>query len=112
MSMQSTIKKAVDKAFDAVGDLKKTARLFGPSVKGYNLTTGVIEEKPSSSLTVDIIIEDAAKSDDSTTVYKAIIKSGVDLTVYKQLKIDKVNYRLLNYTDNGFIINLNLARED
>lgn len=112
MSLTRTIQSAVDKAFNAVGDLKKTGQLFGPKVSNYDLSTGSVVERVEKSAIVDVILENSSKSDDSTTVYKAILKSGPNMSVYKTLKIGSVNYRITSYEDNDFIINLNLAREE
>lgn len=111
MSLTRTIQSAVDKAFNAVGDLKKQAKFSGPKVSNYELSSGSVVEMPKKSTIVDIIIEGSSKSDDSTTTYRAIVKSGIDISVYKTVTIESVTYRITSYEDNDFIINLNLARE-
>lgn len=111
MSLKKTVQNAVNKAFNAAGDLKDTGILSGPTITDYDLATGSVVSKPASSKTVEIILSSSAKQDDSTTTYSAILKSGVDLSVYKTITINKQVYKLGQYTDNGFVIELTLMEE-
>jgi hypothetical protein len=111
MSLKRTVQSAVNKAFNAAGDLKEVGTLQGPKITGYDLEVGAVVEKPSSSTQVDVIVTQSNKQDDSTTSYSAMIKSGPDLSVYKTIKINKKVYKLGTYTDNGFVIEINLMEE-
>lgn len=112
MSLRRTIQSAVNKAFNAVGDLKKSGTLQGNSSLSYNLATGSNVEIGGIPIAVDVIIDLKTRSDDSSSVYKAIIKSGVNIDVYKTIEIDSVVYRINSYDDDEFIINLELVREE
>jgi hypothetical protein len=111
MSLKKTVQTAVNKAFNAAGDLKKFGTLKGPKVVDYDLSVGAVVSKPSASTQVEVIVTQSSKEDDSTTSYSAILKSGVNLSVYRTIEIDKKVYKLGTYTDNGFVIEINLMEE-
>jgi len=43
--------------------------------------------------------------------YKAILKSGVDLSVYDTLTVGSVVYNITDHTDNDFTIEATLTKE-
>lgn len=110
MSLKPRIKAAVDSAFNAASDLVSSGRLVGKSVSSYDFATNKTVSK-SSSASVDVIVFNNAKSTDSSKSSKAVIKSGVDISSYSTLVVDKTTYSIEGYDDNGFTIDLTLVKE-
>jgi len=110
MSMKSTVTKAVDKAFSAVGDLAVKATLSNKSVTSYSFSTGQVA---SSVLTVPtkVIITTTSSSSRGSSKLLGIIKSGVSVDVYDTLTVGKVSYNIESHVDNGYTIELQLVKE-
>jgi hypothetical protein len=108
MSLSATIKGAVDKAFAAAGDLVKTATLSNTTATSYDFAKGKTIST-SKSETVSIIMLETKSSSDGIKV-TAILKSGVDLDVYDVITVDGVEYRMADYSDNGYSIDVTLLR--
>lgn len=111
MSLKRKLQSAVDKAFNAAGDLKVSGKLIGEKVSGYDLTLGEIVSTAAKTLTLEVILTESSKQDDSTTTYSAMIKSGVNLSVYKYLLVNSLQYKINSFEDNGYVITLSLSRE-
>jgi len=111
MSLKRKLQAAVDKAFNAAGDLKLSGKLLGEKVTGYDLTLGEVVSTQAKTLNLKVILTESSKQDDSTTTYSAIIKSGVNLSVYKYLLVNSLQYKINGFDDNGFVITISLSRE-
>jgi len=112
MSLNATLKEAVNKAFLAVGDLVKSATLTDKSVSGYNFSTG---EAVSSTATiqVDIILFTRSLPSGEGYSLEAIMKSStsIDVNVYDTITVGSDSYNIINAADDGFIITLTLKKE-
>jgi len=111
MSLNAKIKGAVEKAFAAAGDLVKTGTLSNTTTTGYDFSRGQTKSTTESE-TVEIILLDtkvSTSSDGVTTT--AIMRSGPNLDVYDSLVVDSVKYRISDYSDNSFAIDLTLVKE-
>lgn len=108
MSLSAKIKGAVDKAFTAAGDLVKTATLSNTTATSYDFAKGKTISTTKSQ-TVSIIMLETKSSSDGIQV-TAILKSGVDLDVYDVITVEKVDYRMADYSDNGYSIDVTLLR--
>lgn len=104
------ITAAVDKAFVAMGDLVKSGTLSSKRVTGYDFSTQSTIGKPRSTA-VKVIILDKKTSSGIGFTLQAIMKTGVDMTVYDTLTVDKVQYNITEYTDNGFVIEAVIVRD-
>ena len=110
MSLKSKIKAAVNKAFSAVNDLVVVATLSTKNVSSYDFASrGVVATTGTASVEVIIISTQKPSGDGFTTT--ALMKSGVDLSVYDTLKVDNVSYNIVDYTDDGFTISAIIVRE-
>jgi len=110
MSLSARVKNAVEKAFDAAGDLVKLGTLSTKNVSGYDFATKSTVST-TSSVEVEVIIQSTQKpSGDGFTVV-AIMKSGVNLSVYDTLTVEDKVYNIVDYSDNGFAIEAILTKE-
>ena len=110
MSLSAKVNAAVNKAFAAAGDLVKTATLSNKSVSSYNFATRSVESF-TSTLNVEVIITTSNKASGESINASAIMKSGVDLSVYDTLTVEDKAYKIVSYTDNHFVIEAQLAKE-
>lgn len=109
MSLSAKVTAAVDKAFTAANDLVKQGTLSNKKVSSYNFGTGSVESQ-SRSIPVEIIIYSSSRSSGGDYTYNAILKSGVDLSVYDTLTVEKKEYKIVDFTDNDFVIEVTLKK--
>jgi len=110
MSMKARINNAVDKAFNAIGDLKQTGTLTVKNVGDYNFATQSTESTISYE-TIELFIESKKTSSGQGFTTSALIKGVVDLEVYDSLEVGGVIYNVVDYSDNGFITEAVLTKE-
>lgn len=110
MALRSKIQAAVDKAFSAVNDLVVLAKLSSKNVSSYDFTTRSTVST-SSTATVEVIIETTQRASGDGFNVSAIMKSGVDLSVYDTLTVNGKVYNIVDYSDNDFVITASLVRE-
>lgn len=110
MSLSAKVNAAVDKAFAAAGDLVKQGRLSSKKVSKYDFATRKVVSSTSVIL-VDVIITTNKRSSGEGFSTSAIMKSGPDLSVYDTLTVDEKSYKIVDYNDNDFIIEVELSRE-
>ena len=110
MSLRAKVTAAVNKAFTAVGDLAVSATLSSTKVSNYDFASrGTVST--SSTQTVKVIIENTQKPSGDAFTTTALMKTGVDLSVYDTLTVSTTIYNIVDYTDNGFTITAILVRE-
>jgi len=110
MSLSAKVTAAVNKAFTAAGDLVKTGTLVSKTVSDFDFATGSVVSSNSTS-TVDVILQTTKRSSGEGFTVTAIMKSGVDLSVYDSLEIDGKTYSIVDHSDNGFTIDAILKKE-
>jgi hypothetical protein len=110
MSLSAKVTAAVTKAFTAAGNLVKQGTLSSKSVSGYNFATKSTVSTTSSA-TVDVLIQSTQKPAGDGFTVTAIIKSGVNLSVYDTLTVASTIYNITDYSDNGFTIEAILVKE-
>lgn len=110
MSLKSKITAAVNKAFSAAGDLVQTGTLSSKSVSDYSFSSRSTVST-SSSQSVSVIIEATDKKSGEGFNYKAVMKSGINLSVYDTLVIGNATYNILDFNDNDFVIEASLVKE-
>ena len=110
MSLKAKLNGAVDKAFAAAGDLVLTGKLTNITAGSYNFSTGVTETSTRSE-TVNIIILDTKKSPGGAHTSTAIIKSGPTLDNYDSIIVNREKYSIIDFSDNGFAVDLTLKKE-
>jgi len=110
MSLSAKVTAAVNKAFDRAGDLVKTATLSTKAVTSYDFATDDTVSTTTSA-TVSVIIESSERPAGDGFNYKAILKSGVDLSVYDTITVGSVVYNITDHTDNDFTIEATLTKE-
>jgi len=110
MSLNAKLKGAVDKAFAAAGDLVLTGRLTNITATGYDFGSGATASAARSE-TVQIIILDTKKSAGSAYTSTAIIKSGPTLDNYDSILVNREKYSIVDFSDNGFSVDLTLKKE-
>jgi hypothetical protein len=110
MSLRAKINSAVDKAFTAAGDLVVSGKLSTKTVTGYNFSTGQ-NSSTSKSITVKVILETTRRAGSESFKTTAMMKSGQAVTLYDTLTIGKEVYNIIDFSDDDFVISLNLSKE-
>ena len=110
MSLSAKVSAAVNKAFAAADDLVQTATLSSKNVSSYNFSTRSTVSV-STTKTVEVIIQTAQRASGEGFITTAIMKSGVDLSVYDTLTVGTKSYNIVDYSDNNFVIEAQLSRE-
>ena len=115
MSLQTTIKLAIDKAFAAAGDLVKLGTLTKKEALTYNWSTGEYSSVDSVT-TIQAIITDtlvAPGEQSSSPETSIIVRStdlGIDYALYSSITIDSVEYRISSVTQYEGIAMLKTRR--
>lgn len=110
MSLKAKIKAAVNKAFAAVDDLAVLASLSSRNVTDYDFSArGVVSTQ--SRATVEVIITSTQKPSGEGFTTTALMKSGVDLSVYDTLTVGSEVYNIVDYTDDNFVITAIIVKE-
>jgi hypothetical protein len=110
MSLSAKVNAAVNKAFTAAGDLVKTGTLSSKNVSAYDFASRSTVST-SSTTSVEVIIETARRGSGEGFITTALMKSGVDLSVYDTLTVSGKAYNIVDYSDNNFVIEAQLSRE-
>jgi len=110
MSLSARLTQAVETAFSAVGDLVKVGTLSSKSVTNYDFATQSTVGT-TVSIPIRVIITTQKTASGKGFTLEAIMKSGVDMSVYDTLTVDSINYNIVDYTDNGYIIEAVIVRE-
>jgi hypothetical protein len=110
MSLSAKVTSAVDKAFTAAGDLVKKGTLSTKAVSSYDFASRQTVSTTSST-TVDVIIQSTQKPSGEGFTTTAIMKSGVNISVYDTLTVGSKVYNIVDYTDNEFTIEAILTKE-
>jgi hypothetical protein len=110
MSLRNTVSNAVNKAFASAGDLVQDGTLSSKSVTGYNFASGGTVST-SSTKTVDVILTNTKKPTSKSFETLALLKSGIDVSIYDTITINNKTYNIESYVDDDFLITLTLARE-
>lgn len=110
MALSTKLTAAVNKAFTAAGDLVKQGTLSSKVVSSYDFATRSTVST-SSSATVEVILQSTQKPSGDSFKVTAIMKSGINLSVYDTLTVDSKSYNIVDYNDNGFVIEAILAKE-
>ena len=110
MSLSAKVTAAVNKAFTKAGDLVKSGTLSSKAVSDYNFSTKTTVSTITNQ-TVDVIIQSTQKPSGEGFTITAIMKSGVDLSVYDTLTVDTKSYNIVDSSDNGYTIEAILTKE-
>jgi hypothetical protein len=110
MSLSAKVNAAVNKAFAAAGDLVKQGILYSKAVSNYDFATGKTVSQ-EQSLFVEVIIESTQKPSGEGFITKAIMKSGINISVYDTIVVNNITYNIIDYTDNDFVIEVILTKE-
>ena len=111
MSLRAKVKRAVDTAFSAVGDLAVNGTLSAREVTGYDFGSRGIVSK-NSTKTLQVIILTTQKPSDGSYITSAMMKSGPDLSGYDTLTVGTTVYNVTDYSDDGFAITATIVREE
>jgi hypothetical protein len=110
MSLSAKVTAAVNKAFTAAGDLVKQGTLSSKTVSGYDFATKSTVST-TETLSVDVIIQSTQKPSGEGFTVTAIMKSGINISVYDTLTVNSKSYNIIDYSDNGFVIEAILIKE-
>jgi len=110
MSLSAKVTSAVNKAFTAAGDLVKEGTLSSKSVSGYDFATRATVST-TGSISVSVIIQSTQKPSGDGFTVTAMMRSGVNLSVYDTLTVSSKVYNIVDYSDNGFTIEAILVKE-
>lgn len=110
MSLNSKVTAAVKKAFTSLGDLVDTGTLSSKAVSGYNFSTGSTISTLSSK-TIDVIIQSTKNKTGDGFIVSALIKSGIDISSYDTLTVKGDTYNIVDFDDNGFVIEAIIIKE-
>jgi hypothetical protein len=109
MSLSAKVTAAVDKAFAAAGDIVKLGTLSTKLVSSYDFSSR--QTVSTTSQTVEVIIQSTQRPSGEGFTTTAIMKSGVDISVYDILIVGSKTYNIVDYTDNNFTIEAILTKE-
>lgn len=109
MSLTAKINSAVDKAFKAAGDLVVEGQLSIKNVSNYDFSLRQTIAS-QSSVKVNVILQSIKKPSGEGFTVTAIMKSGISIGSYDTITINGVSYNILDYHDDGFVINVILFR--
>lgn len=100
MSLSATVEKAVDSAFEAVGDLVKKGTLIYEESSGFNFSTGVTT-KVTETRVVDVILTEAKVEEDESLEnfnsprVQALVKTrDIGFSRYTSITIEDISYRV------------------
>jgi hypothetical protein len=110
MSLRAKVSAAVDKAFAAIGDIAVSGTLSNKNASSYDFATGQAVSTTTSQ-TVKLFLETTDKSSDGAFQSKALLKSNVVVDGYDTLTIGTSVYSITDFTDDSFVITLQLTRE-
>ena len=110
MSISARVANAVNKAFISAGDLVKSAELQSKAVSSFDFQTGETKSV-TQKVTVDVIIQSTEKPSGEGFTKTALMKSGLDLSVYDSIIIDGKRHNIVDYDDNGFTITVIIVKE-
>jgi hypothetical protein len=110
MSISARVRTAVDKAFKSAGDLVVSAELRSKAVSSFDFQLGETKSI-SSTETVEVIVTSTEKPSGEGFTKTAIMKSGLDLSVYDSITIDGKRHNIVDYDDNGFTITVIIVKE-
>jgi hypothetical protein len=110
MSLSAKVTAAVNKSFTAAGDLVKQGTLSSKTVSGYDFATKSTVST-TETLSVDVIIQSTQKPSGEGFTVTAIMKSGINISVYDTLTVNSKSYNIIDYSDNGFVIEAILIKE-
>jgi hypothetical protein len=110
MSLSAKLNAAVDRAFAAASDLVKTGTLTSKAVSSYDFANQKTISRTTTK-TVEVIITTKQRASGESFSVSAIMRTGVDLSVYDTLTVDKTTYKIVDYNDNDFVIEAKLKRE-
>ena len=110
MSLKAKVNAAVDKAFAAIGDLAVSGTLSNKNASSYNFTTGETVSTTTSQ-TVKVFLQSTNKPSDGSFNTTALMKSNVSVDGYDTITIGNTVYNITDFTDDSFVITLQLVRE-
>jgi len=110
MSMKARVAQAVDKAFNAIGDLKQTGTLKVKNVGSYDFASQTTKGAVKTQ-SIELFIESKKSKSGEGFTTSALIKGVVDLEVYDTLTVGGVAYNITDYSDNGFVTEAILSKE-
>ena len=120
MGINSTIARAVDIAFDKMGDLVKSVTLTKNAVTGFDFSSAAVTEDTPTVLTVSAIVVGGVKGGDSKNPERNTQRKTIkfktadvgDLTFYEKVQIDGDDWQLDGrIEDNGFVVTSEIYRE-
>jgi len=110
MSLKAKINSAVDKAFKAAGDLVVQGQLSIENVSNYDFALRSTVAS-ASSITVDVILQSSKKPSGEGFTVTALMKSGITFGTYDTLTVSGLAYKIVDYSDDGFVITAIIVRE-
>jgi hypothetical protein len=106
---KAKITNAVNKAFDAAGELASTATLSNKVATSYSFASGNVA-KSGTSTSVKVIITEKSLAD-GRAKYTALLKTAESIDAYDTLTVGSDIYNITDTTDNGFVITATLTKE-
>jgi hypothetical protein len=110
MSLKAKVNSAVDKAFAAIGDLAVSGTLSNKNATSYDFATGQAVATTTSK-TVKVFLQSTNKPSDGSFNTTALMKSNVNVDGYDTITIGTTVYNITDFTDDGFVITMQLLRE-
>lgn len=111
MSLRKKIEQAVDKAFNAVGDIAETVKLQSKTAGSYDFATGQASATTTET-TIDAIVMSVEQKPDAEEILaprKEVYVKEKELTnpaLYDTVVIDNVNHTIINFTHQPGLITL------
>jgi hypothetical protein len=99
MSLRATVKKAIDTAFIAAGDLVVTATFDNVSASGFVFSTGELTSTGEQAASVEMIPIETITEGNETTRTKFIARSiDFDYSTYSTFSIGVTEYQVASIT--------------
>ena len=117
MALKSTITSSVNNAFNLIGDLGEIITFTNSTIGGYDFSNHSIQGSATQEVTIKGIVSKQYKdiTDNPRLLADIVLKSadidGVELDGYDTIIFRSKQWRINSLTDNGFVVNLTVARE-
>jgi len=112
MSQRNKVTKAVDRAFEKIGDLALDATFSNKSVSAFNFTSGEVVQT-TQTITKRVVVQSSMSESNGVptiTTYLLTKSTGEDFSVYTEVTIGAAVYNIVKVVDDSFIVTAVIVR--
>lgn len=112
MSQRSKVTKAVEKAFEKIGDLALDAAFSNKTVSSFNFTTGEVVQTTQVKTKKVVIQSSMSESGGVPTITTTLItqSTGEDFSVYTEVTIGSAVYNIVKIVDDSYLVTAIIVR--